>query len=119
MNAVTRCLAVACLMLAVPHALAQDVAELSITNRTGGAILDLFLAPADSESWGGDLLKDDILDDGATARLTIPSPAGACLWDLKIHDKSGRDILWQDIDLCRTTTFGLFEDNGRAWVEPQ
>lgn len=119
MRPLIRCLAVACLMLAVPHAVAQDVTQLSITNRTGGAILDLFLAPANSESWGSDLLQDDILDDGATASLSIPSPVGACQWDLKIRDKRGRNILWQDIDLCQTTSFGLFEDGGRAWVEPQ
>jgi|GEM_PF-1994591 hypothetical protein len=119
MSAVSRCLLVASLMLAVPHAVAQDVIELSLVNRTGGALLDLFMAPADSQAWGPDLLRDVILDDGATARLSVPSPTNSCRWDLKIRDKDGREILWQDLDVCSARTFVLFEDGGRAWVEPQ
>lgn len=90
------CLPLCCLTLpaAVP---APHIAV--IENRSGTVLRGIYLSPSDADHWGPDRARGNV---EIGARLTIPLPAAACRWDIRIilADRPAEQ-LFRDRDLCR------------------
>lgn len=80
-------------------ALAGD-ADFTLINRTGYAIAEVYLAPANQKNWGRDRLGRSVLDNGRSKLFTFSDSAN-CMQDIQVvFDDDGSNVVWEDIDLC-------------------
>ncbi len=73
---------------------------LTITNSTGFDILYAYVSPGDSEDWEEDVLGNDILEDGASVRVTLrgyDSP----LFDVRLVDVDGDSYTFWGVNVAK------------------
>lgn len=88
------------LAFAVAPAYAENLV-FTLNNKSSGAVNELYVGPPESNTWGEDILGQDVLDSGQTATITIYNADGKCQWDIRIvyDDASVTDE--RNIDLCK------------------
>ncbi|MCR0980817.1 hypothetical protein [Roseomonas populi] len=84
------------------QALAQSRGNPSfnVVNRSGQVIEQLFASSAQQNTWGRDLLGNDVLADGGSFAVRLP--AGQCTNDVRVVYQGGRSEERRGIDTCRT-----------------
>lgn len=81
------------------HAQAGE-ADFTLVNRTGYAIAEVYVSPANKDSWGRDRLGRSILDHGRSKLFTFSDSAN-CMQDIMVvFDDDGSKVVWEDFDLC-------------------
>ena len=70
-------------VFAVAPAYAEDLV-FTLNNQSSGAVNELYVGPPESNTWGEDILGQDVLDSGQTATITIYNADGKCAWDVRI-----------------------------------
>lgn len=95
-------------------ALAGD-ADFTLVNRTGITLREIYISPANRNSWGNDRMGDGVLDNGKS-RLFRFSDKSACKQDLKVvFDDDSGDVVWRNFDLCEIDKVTLkFNKSTRA-----
>lgn len=94
---------------------AQDaVQDFTLVNKTGVLIHNVYITPSDADNWGEDILGRDVFADGEVCDVSFHPLENVCLWDLKISDSDGNEIMWEDIDLCKWLTITLHWDGQKA-----
>ena len=88
-----------------------------LVNETGVEIHNLHVSPSDKEEWGDDILGKDTLGDGQTADISFNAKEEAAKWDLRVADKDGNSIEWNDLNLLNISKVTLHYDNGKATAE--
>ena len=69
---------------------AQNLPSVRIVNNTGKEIFYIFISPSDDDNWGGDLLGEDILENGQTFTYRLPHPLSrVSLYDIGMEDEDG------------------------------
>lgn len=94
-----------------------DAQDFKLVNKTGLAIDELYLSAANDNEWGEDVLGRDILNDGEPVDITFDRAETECVWDLKIVDGEQDEVVWEDINLCKTSEITLFYKNKVATAE--
>lgn len=96
------------LVIATTPAFAKSDETLTIENRTGYTIAEVYLAPATSDNWEEDLLGKDTLDTNTSFDVDMSQSADTCKWDLRAvyDDKSAAK--WRNIDLCKISSITLY-----------
>ncbi len=75
-------------------------ADFTLINRTGYAIAEVYLAPANQKNWGRDRLGRNVLDHGRSKLITFADSAN-CMQDIQVvFDDDGSSSVWEDFDLC-------------------
>ena len=75
-------------------------ADFTLVNRTGYAIAEVYISPANKNSWGRDRLGRSILDNGRSKLFTFSDSAN-CVQDIMVvFDDDGSKVVWEDFDLC-------------------
>lgn len=79
-----------------------------MTNGTGYTIVDVFISPSESESWGSDVIPKDMILDGETFNFTFDgiSPE-KCMWDILFTSEDGNKYYMRGLNLCEITTITL------------
>ncbi|MCY1166702.1 MULTISPECIES: hypothetical protein [Polaromonas] len=95
-------------------ALAGD-ADFTLVNRTGITLREIYISPANRNSWGNDRMGEGVLDNGKS-RLFRFSDKSACKQDLKVvFDDDSGDVVWRNFDLCEIDKVTLkFNKSTRA-----
>lgn len=95
-------------------ALAGD-ADFTLVNRTGITLREIYISPANRNSWGNDRMGEGVLDNGKS-RLFRFSDKSACKQDLKVvFDDDSGDVIWRNFDLCEIDKVTLkFNKSTRA-----
>ncbi len=75
----------------------------TIHNRTGQAIMRLFVSAVSTNSWEEDILGRDILPNGESATIRFPRAETACAWDIKVELQDGTSSELRGVNLCQTT----------------
>lgn len=57
--------------------------DFTIINKTGHTVVSFNVSPSNEDEWGPDILGQDVLNNGESAKITFARDAGECLWDLK------------------------------------
>jgi hypothetical protein len=98
------------------HAGDQDF---SLVNKTGVVITKVMVSPHDEKEWGEDVMGQDVLGDDEKVDIKFHRSETAEYWDLKIIDKDGHEIVWQNLDLLKISkvTLKYTDDNATAEVE--
>jgi hypothetical protein len=95
---------------------AQAAQDFTIVNKTGVEIHSLHVAAANTDSWGEDVLGKDVMALDESWEIQFHRSETECMFDLKIADKDGNSIEWEDVDLCKTSKIELHWDGSKAWI---
>ena len=86
--------------LMTPVVASAGDADFTLVNRTGYAIAEVYVSPANKNNWGRDRLGRNVLDNGRSKLFTFSDSAN-CNQDIKVvFDDDGSSVVWEDIDLC-------------------
>lgn len=92
-------LALGCLATFAMSVFAGD-ADFTLVNRTGYSIREVYISPANRNSWGSDRLGDGTLENGRS-KLFRFSDRAACKQDLMVvFDDDDSKATWENFDLC-------------------
>jgi hypothetical protein len=93
-------------------ALAQSAKQdFTLVNRTGYELKALFVSPSKADSWGDDILGQDVLEDGKLANIHFSPKAQTCKWDLKVvYTDDDSNAIWQGINLCEVDKITIHYD---------
>ena len=108
--------AVALLTVFTPAVNAGDQ-DFTVVNKTGVTIHKLFVAPHESDDWEENILGKEALEDGDSLDITFGRKEKAALWDLKIEDKEGNAVTWENLNLLKISEVTLHYKNGKAWAD--
>jgi hypothetical protein len=82
--------------------------DFSMTNNTGMTLIDVFISPSDSESWGSDVIPGDLILDGETFNFTFTDVSPEkCMWDIMFTAEDGVKYYMRHVNLCELTTITL------------
>jgi len=93
------------------NAAAQDF---TLVNETGVVIDKVFISPHSSDDWEEDILGQDVLANGEKVDIKFHRSQKAPLWDLKIADKEGHSIEWENLNLLHISKLTLEYKDGKA-----
>ena len=97
----------------------QAKQDFTLLNKTGVEIDKVFISPHDVNEWQEDILGRDTLPDGESVDIKFHRAEKAPHWDLRIEDKKGNFIEWENLNLLEISKVTLYYENGkgRAVVE--
>lgn len=87
-------------------------------NQTGVEITSLYVSPHDSDDWEEDILGQDTLASGESIKITFDDREKKVHWDLKVADKNGNSLEWEDLNLVEISELTLHWDakKGKGWA---
>jgi hypothetical protein len=91
--------AVACALSTAAYAAQQDF---TLNNRTGHTIMTIHVSPSDTNSWGPDILGDEVLGNGEATEVSFDRDEDQCAWDIRVTYDDGTENDERGIDLCET-----------------
>ena len=91
--------------------------DFTLVNKTGVEIHALHVSPHESDDWEEDVLGRDTLPDGGTVDIKFDRDEKAALWDLRIEDKDGNHIEWENLDLLKISKVTLHYKDGKGTAE--
>ena len=88
-------------------------------NQTGVEIYSLYVSPHDTDDWEEDILGKDTLADGDSLKITFEDREKKAHWDLKVTDKDGNSLEWEDLNLIEIEEVTLHWDakKGKGWAD--
>jgi hypothetical protein len=98
-------------------AFAQGKQDFTLHNETGVEIHELYVSPHSSDDWEEDVLGQDTLPSGESVDIHFSRKEKAKLWDLKVVDKEGNSITWENLNLLEISEVTLHYKNGKAWAD--
>ena len=95
----------------------QAAQDFTLVNKTGVEIDKLFISPHDADDWEDDILGRDTLPSGETLDIKFNRTETAAMWDMRIEDKQGNAIEWENLNLLQISKATLYYENGKARAE--
>lgn len=88
-------------------------------NQTGVEINSLFVSPHDSNDWEEDILGRETLPSGESVKVTFDDREKKVRWDLKVTDKDGNSLEWEDLNLIEISELTLHWDakKSKGWAD--
>jgi hypothetical protein len=88
--------------------------DFTLVNATGVEIDKVFISPHDKDDWEEDILGQDTLPDGQSVDIKFHRAETAPVWDLRIEDKQGNSIEWENLNLLEISKLTLNYKDGKA-----
>jgi len=104
-------------MLLAAAAFAQGKQDFTLHNATGVEIHELYVSPHSSDDWEEDVLGQDTLPSGESVDIHFSRKEKSKLWDLKVVDKEGNSIVWENLNLLEISEVTLHYKDGKAWAD--
>lgn len=96
-------------------AFAESALDFVLVNDTGYEIDQVYVSPTKIEEWGSDILGQDTLADGKSAKIHFdPSSEKTTKWDIKIVFTDKESRYWTDLDLSTISEVTLHYKNDHA-----
>lgn len=96
---------VAAALFGAAVAAAQDIRDITVINKSGKPITELYISPADSDDWEEDVLGVDVLADGEKVEISFAGYKNEqCVFDILARNANGDEWLLTDLNLCETFT---------------
>ena len=98
---------------------ASDAAaqDFTLVNQTGVEIDKVFISPGDKDDWEEDILGKDTLPAGQSVDIKFHRSETAAEWDLRIEDKEGNAIEWENLNLLEISKVTLHYKDKKATAE--
>ena len=84
--------------------------DFTLVNQTGVEIDKVFISPHDKDDWEEDILGKDTLPSGQSVDIKFDRTEAAGEWDLRIEDKGGNAIEWENLNLLKISKVTLHYD---------
>lgn len=99
---IARSLLIAILAIVVSAApvLADD--SFTLYNHTGRTMKSLYVAASDTDSWGPDILNQEVAD-GSSVKVSWTHGETACNWDVRGEFDDGTYAEVKNVDFCTVT----------------
>lgn len=104
-------------MMLAPEAAAQGKQDFTLHNATGVTIAELYVSPHHSNEWQEDVLGQDVLADGESVEILFSARTKPKMWDIRVVDSEGEDIIWENLNLLEISEVTLYFAKGKAWAE--
>lgn len=98
-------------LIAAGFAVAKDIV---VVNGTSFSLHGMALSPSESNSWGDDFLKNDVLNPGDSMTITINGELKG--WDLAVVDDEKNQLEFKKLDFSKVHKITLLSD-GTANLE--
>lgn len=95
--------------------------DFTLVNQTGVEIDKVFISPHDKDDWEEDVLGKDTLPTGQSVDIKFHRDETAAEWDLRIEDKEGNHIEWENLNLLKIAKLTLHYDAAtkKATADPE
>jgi hypothetical protein len=102
-------IAAALFLGAASYLSAESDYDFTLVNATGYDIDAVYLSPSSQESWGNDVMGQDVLVNGMTVKIVFHPSAQAASWDLKVkwRDPGYPAVVWHGLDLAKINKLTL------------
>ena len=84
--------------------------DFTLVNQTGVEIDKVYISPHDKDDWEEDILGKDTLPAGQSVDIKFHRDETAAEWDLRIEDKGGNAIEWENLNLLKIAKLTLHYD---------
>jgi ABC-type transport system substrate-binding protein len=91
--------------------------DFMLVNATGVEIDKLYISPHDADDWQEDILGQDTLPSGQSLEIKFHRNESAAMWDLRIEDKQGNSIEWENLNLTQISKVTLHYKDGKGTAE--
>jgi hypothetical protein len=95
----------------------QGKQDFTLVNETGVEINALYVSPHDADDWEEDILGQDTLPNGQRVDITFKRDEKAAMWDLRVEDKQGNSIEWENLNLLEISKATLHYKDGKATAQ--
>ncbi len=85
--------------------------DFALVNKTGITVTHVYVTPTDAEEWGDDIMEKDVLANNESVDIVFDRKETTCSWDLKVTDKDGDDVEWEELNLCKASKITLKYEN--------
>ena len=106
------------LLVSLP-ANAQGKQDFTLVNATGVEIHSLYITPHEAKDWQEDILGRDTLPSGESVDIKFHRNEKAAMWDLRVEDKDGNSIEWENLNLPEISKVTLHYKDGKAWADTE
>lgn len=93
--------------------------DFTLVNSTGVEIDKVYISPHDANDWEEDILGQDTLPTGQSVEIKFHRSETAGQWDLRVEDKQGNAIEWENLNLLQISKLTLHYKDGKATAEAQ
>jgi hypothetical protein len=87
-----------------------------LENQTGFIFDELYVSESNLDFWSNNLLGSIVLDDRDQTCISFKPSKMNCFYDLRVKRLSGLDVLFRDINMCRTFKITLFWGEGVPYI---
>ena len=93
--------------------------DFTLVNATGVEIHSLYITPHEAKDWQEDILGRDTLPSGESVDIKFHRSEKAAMWDLRVEDKDGNSIEWENLNLPEISKVTLHYKDGKAWADTE
>jgi len=91
--------------------------DFTLVNATGVEINAVHISPHSANDWEEDILGQDTLPNGQRVDIHFKRGEKAAMWDLRVEDKGGNPIEWENLNLLEISKVTLHYANNKATAE--
>ena len=91
--------------------------DFTLVNETGVEIDKVYISPHDGDDWEEDILGKDTLPTGQSVDIKFNRDETAAQWDLRVEDKEGNAIEWENLNLLKISKVTLHYKDKKATAE--
>lgn len=94
-------------LLATSGVWADDARDITVVNKSGKPIMELYISPSETDDWEEDVLGVDVLESGESVKIHFAGPVDTCLYDILATNAEGDEWLLPEVNLCETFTINI------------
>src|SRR2546423_1165962 len=87
--------------------------DFKLVNCTGVVIAKIMVSPHEQSTWGEDIMGRDVLSADEAVDIKFHCNESAEYWDLKVIDKEGHEIVWENLNLLKISKVTLKYDESK------
>ena len=84
--------------------------DFTLVNRSGRTFYRFYCSPINSTKWEEDLLGNDVLTDGSSVKIRIPSSYNVKYWDLRVVFQNDTEWTWTNVNLAAISRITIDRD---------
>jgi len=93
----------------------QNKQDFTLHNETGQEIIEVYVSPTGVDNWEEDILGQDTLASGDSVEISF-SRRREDRWDIKVVFRSGKNSVWNKLNLSQITDLTISFKNGKPWA---
>lgn len=103
------------LLVSLAPVVAQDKRDITLVNKSGKPVTEIYISLAEDEEWGEDVLGVDVLENGQSVDIHFSGYGKKeCAFDVLAKNGDGDQWLLENLNLCEVTTISITSDYIKA-----